>query len=106
MKAIFLNFEGKNFPYIETMGAMLSFKHETGIEASAITPEDTENNLKYIYHVVKAYCRRNKEEFNYTFEEFADRLEFGAYIQLISDINEAVMEKLNANDGGEDSKND
>lgn len=105
MKAIFLNFEGKKYPYIETMGAMLSFKNETGMDASDITPEDTENNLKYIYHVVKAQCRRNKEEFNYSFEEFADHLEFGDYIQLISDISAAVMEKVAAN-SGENSKND
>ena len=36
MKAIFLNFEGKKYPYIETMGAMLSFKNETGMDASAM----------------------------------------------------------------------
>lgn len=50
---------GKRYPYRETMGAMLSFKEETGLDA----PVDTEDSVKYMYHVVKSNCRRNGEEF-------------------------------------------
>lgn len=105
MKKVHLNFEGKKYPYIETMGAMLSFKSETGIEPTAIAANDTENNLKYIYHVVRAQCRRNGEEFKYSFEEFADRLEYGDYIQLLNDLNQVVMEQMAAK-GEASSKND
>ena len=79
-KQIEIRIGEKTYPYKETMGAMLAFKQETGLDA----PIDTEDTIKYMYHVVKAMCRRNKEEFGLSFEEFADGLDGDEYLRVIT----------------------
>lgn len=88
---------GKRYPYRETMGAMLSFKEETGLDA----PVDTEDSVKYMYHVVKSNCRRNGEEFKLSFQEFADALDGEEFIRITA----ALAERANENKDGGAEKN-
>ena len=88
---------GKRYPYRETMGAMLSFKEETGLDA----PVDTEDSVKYMYHVVKSNCRRNGEEFKLSFQEFADALDGEEFIRITA----ALAERANENKDGDAEKN-
>lgn len=89
--------DGKKYPYRETMGAMLSFKEETGLDA----PVDTEDSVKYMYHVVKSNCRRNGEEFKLSFQEFADALDGEEFIRVTS----ALAEKAKENQKEDTEKN-
>lgn len=75
---------GKRYPYRETMGAMLSFKEETGLDA----PVDTEDSVRYMYHVVRSNCRRNGEEFKLSFQEFADALDGEEFIRVTAFLAE------------------
>lgn len=79
---------GKKYPYRETMGAMLSFKEETGLDA----PVDTADSVKYMYHVVKSNCRRNGEEFKLSFQEFADALEGEEFIRITAALAERAKD--------------
>ena len=62
---------GEKYHYIETMGAMLDFKQETGKDM----PDGLEETLKYMYHVVKSVCRRENKPFELSFDDFADGLD-------------------------------
>lgn len=79
---------GKKYPYRETMGAMLSFKEETGLDA----PVDTEDSVRYMYHVVRSNCRRNGEEFKLSFQEFADALDGEEFIRITSALAERTKD--------------
>lgn len=70
-RQIEIEINGEQYPYVETMGAMVGFKQETGLDA----PVDLEDTLKYMYHVVKAACRRKSIPFELSFQEFADGLD-------------------------------
>lgn len=76
--------DGKRYPYRETMGAMLSFKEDTGLDA----PVDTADSVKYMYHVVKSNCRREGIEFGLSFQEFADALDGEEFIRITSALAE------------------
>lgn len=101
MKQITITVGGNEYPYVETMGAMLSFKEETGVEPSTITPNDIDTNLKYMYHVTRSACRREGVGFPYTFEGFIDALESVEYIRLVTAIAKYAEEALK----GDDAKN-
>ena len=47
-KQLSINVKGTEYPYIETMGALLSFNRETGLDM----PVNLEDNLKYMYHAL------------------------------------------------------
>lgn len=75
--------DGQEYTYRETMGAMLAFKAETGLDA----PEDLEDIVKYMYHVVKSNCRRERKEFNLSYQEFVDGMdaaEFQRFVEIFT----------------------
>lgn len=74
---------GVEYPYIETMGALLDFQEETG----KLEPAGLAENLKYIYCVVRSACRRLGREFDMTFQEFADSLDPVEFDRLITAIS-------------------
>lgn len=86
---------GKTYPYRETMGAMLAFTEETGLDA----PVTTQDNLKYMYHVLKSQARRHDGvPFDMSFEEFVDGLYADDYLRLTAD-------QANDAEDGDDEKN-
>lgn len=80
-KQIDIEINGKKYPYRETMGAMVAFKQETGLEA----PVDTESTLIYMYNVVKAICRRNGQDFDLSFQQFIDGLDGDEYLRVVGE---------------------
>jgi len=92
MKQIKITIGGTEYPYQETMGAMLAFKRETGLDITQVAPEDTENNLKYMYQVVKHTCKVTGREFKMTFEEFVDNFHSLEYSRLLLDIADQVSD--------------
>lgn len=96
-RLIEIEINGEKYPYIETMGAMMGFKQETGLDA----PVDMEDTVKYMYHVVKAVCRREKRPFDLSFEEFADGLDGEEYLRVTAAL--AAKTSGNAKEG--DGKN-
>lgn len=85
--------DGQEYTYRETMGAMVDFKNETGLDA----PEDVEDILKYMYHVVKSNCRREHREFNMSFREFADGLDGDEFQRFTETINSSAQEEPGKN---------
>ncbi len=89
VKTYSIEVAGKKYPYRETMGAMLSFNEETGLEA----PVTMKDQLKYMYHVLKSQGRRSDGvPFDLSFEEFTDGLNADDYLNLIADMEAAVTE--------------
>lgn len=80
---------GKEYPYVETMGALLDFQDETG----KLEPAGLAENLKYIYCVVRSVCRRNGQEFTLTFQEFVDALDPAEFDRLIKAISADNLDK-------------
>ncbi len=76
-----IDINGKKYPYRETMGAMVAFKQETGLD----TPANTEDTLKYMYHVVKAMCRRTGQECDLTFQQFIDGLDGDEFLRIVGE---------------------
>lgn len=102
MKQITILIGNNEYPYVETMGAMLSFKEEFGIEASAIEAGNIEQNLQYMYHVVRSACHRQGIPFDMSFEEFCDNLEGLEYTRVRAEIARRLERVLK---GDSDEKN-
>lgn len=83
-RQIEIEINDRKYPYLETMGAMMSFKQETGLDA----PVDLEDQVKYMYHVVKSACRRKGEEFTLSFQEFADGLTGDEFLRVTAELAE------------------
>ena len=96
-RPIEIEINGEKYPYIETMGAMISFKQETGLDA----PVDMEDTVKYMYHVVKSVCRRENRTFDLSFEQFSDGLEGDEYLRVTA----ALAAKASGNTKEGDEKN-
>lgn len=96
-RQIEIEINGEKYPYIETMGAMMGFKQETGLDA----PVDMEDTVKYMYYVVKAVCRREKRPFDLSFEEFADGLDGEEFLRVTA----ALAAKASGNTKEGDEKN-
>ena len=80
-KQLEIEINGKKYPYKETMGAMMDFKQETGLDS----PVDTETTLKYMYHVVKAMCRRSGQECDLTYQQFLDGLDGDEFLRIVNE---------------------
>lgn len=87
-RQIEIEINGKKYPYIETMGAMLGFKQETGKDM----PEGLEETLKYMYHVVKSVCRRENKTFDLSFDDFADGLDADEFNRVFLGLAESAKE--------------
>lgn len=75
----------RDYPYIPTMGALIAFKEQTGLEAQEVPPADTALNVKFAYCVVKYACLHCKEEpLALSFEEFCNGLPVDEYYKAIA----------------------
>ncbi len=100
-----INIKGVSYPYYETMGAMLDFKTQTGIDVADVKPKDTELQLKYMWLTVNAAAKRSGVAApQCTFEEFTCDLTGVEYLRVQKENAEAVAKVLN--EQGADSKNE
>lgn len=71
--------DGEAYPCYVTAGAMLRFKRESGREVTEMQGT-FEDMLLYLYCCVKSASRRERKDFSYAFEDFADAV-------MVEDIN-------------------
>lgn len=71
MKRIEISVNGKTYPCMPTMGAMLRFKTLTGRDVTQMEQGVTDT-LTYLYCCVQSACDREKKKFGLTLMEFAD----------------------------------
>lgn len=69
--------KGKELPCRVTMGALLRFKHLTGMEVSELKDSDVEGVLMFVYCCVASACNADGVELGMDAETFADCLEPG-----------------------------
>lgn len=75
----------KDYPYIPTMGALIAFKEETGLEAHEVPQADVVLNVKFAYQVVKFACLHCREApLELSFEEFCNGLSVDEYYKAIA----------------------
>ncbi|MEG0807658.1 MAG: hypothetical protein RR410_04825 [Alistipes sp.] len=87
----------KEYPYLPTMGAMLAFKEETGIEVTDVSPADSLLNAKFAYFVVKYACLHTREEaFGLSFEEFCSGLSTDEYYRVVAETLQAGQKQIDA----------
>lgn len=70
-----ITINGKAYPCGMTMGAMLRFKRETGKELSEMDATSLSELCVFLWCCVASACRREKVEFAYTLDDFADNLD-------------------------------
>lgn len=75
-----VSFNGKTYPMVLTMGAILEFKRLTGKDVSSLEGDDLEGLLAICYCCLASACRAKEMEFPYTLQAFADNC-------TIEDIN-------------------
>jgi hypothetical protein len=66
---------GKEYPCRVTMGAMIRYKRDTGVDVSALDTTDIESMVRFVWHCVMSACKADGIEFEMDFDEFADRLD-------------------------------
>ena len=64
--------KGKELPCRVTMGALLRFKHLTGMEVSELKDSDVEGVLMFVYCCVASACNADGVELGMDAETFAD----------------------------------
>ena len=77
MKKRTIRVKGKELPCRVTMGALLRFKHLTGMEVSELKDSDVEGVLMFVYCCVASACNADGVELGMDAETFADCLEPG-----------------------------
>lgn len=74
MKKFEVTVNGKTYPCYPTMGALLRFKKEAGVEITEVG-ESLSSMCVYLWCCVKSACNREKVAFDYTLEDFADNID-------------------------------
>lgn len=77
-----LTIRGKQYPFRTTMGALLAYKRERGVELSQIDPADIEANLYFVYLCFLSTCRADGTQIEITFEEFCDYVDIDQLAEL------------------------
>lgn len=85
MKKVVIN--GTEYPFRTTMGAMLRFKREHGIDLGELEQTDVEGLLKFMWCCIKSACSADGVEFNLSFDEFADCITPEAFGDLCAELN-------------------
>ena len=85
MRNIKLN--GKEYPCMMTMGALLRFKEMTGVNPSELDVNDVDLLIKLIYCCVKSACKREGVAFEFDLLDFADELD----IESMSEVSKDLM---------------
>ena len=65
---------GKAYPCVETMGALLRFKEETGRELTELAKNPSDVAI-YLWCCVRSGCKRDGIEFPLSLMEFADNID-------------------------------
>jgi len=73
MKSI--SIEGKEYPCLITMGAMLRFKEQTGREVSELSSGSLSELVVFLWCCIASACAKEKVEFGMSVMEFADSIE-------------------------------
>lgn len=96
---ITIKLNGKEYPYIETMGALVAFKAEEGIEISDVKLTDSTHQVKYMYLVLRGACRHlGQEEFPLTFDEFCTALTGDEFLRVRLALAKEVKKRLAENE--------
>lgn len=86
MKTITIN--GKELPCRITMGAMLRFRNMTGHDVSVMKNDDISELVTFLYCCVASACNADQRPFNYTLEDFADRIDPDVIQEFFKDTGE------------------
>jgi len=90
MQKVSIKIDGKRYPAYHTMGAILRFKQETGKEVSEIDANAVSEQVICCWCCVRSACRREGVEFNYSLEDFADRMSFEDVVDWAAQIGESI----------------
>lgn len=74
MKKIKITVNGAEYPAYSTMGALLRFKRETGLEFSEVKPDAPSNMVTYLYCCVKSACAHEGKPLDMELLDFADSI--------------------------------
>lgn len=81
------------YPFRQTMGALLRFKHETGKDASkAMSEGDLSAIITFFYCCVKSACNADNVKCDLTLEDFADNIDaetLNAFTAAVQKENDA-----------------
>jgi hypothetical protein len=88
-----LQIGGRDYPCRVTMGAMIRFKRDTGVDVSKLDTSDMESMVRFVWHCVASASKVDGVEFNMKFEDFADHLD-------PTTLNGFYAEMAEDNDGG------
>lgn len=95
-----ITINGKDYPCYRTMGAFLDYRKETGRDAATMT-ETTGmcDMIALVYSIVKSACRREKVDFPFTLEEFADSIMLDDLPMLVKALQGDDPEENDNQDG-------
>lgn len=85
-----LTIRGKQYPFRTTMGALLAFKREKGVELSQVAPGDIEANLYFVYLCFLSTCRADGTQIDIGFEEFCDYVDIDQLAELTGSADESA----------------
>ena len=87
---------GKEYPCRITMGAMLRFRRETGYDVNQIKSDNVADLIIFIWCCTISACNADGVEFDFSLDDFADRLDPTALNSFYQDMAEG--------DGDEEKK--
>ena len=81
-----LTIGGKEYPCRMTMGAMVEFKNETGMEVTDIEKGGMSAYVTFIWCCVRSACRADAIAFDLSIIEMADLMDLGDFARLQSEL--------------------
>lgn len=92
MKKIEVTINGEKYPCRTTMGAMLRFKRETGMEVADVTEWTFSDLCTFLWCCVASASRADGKKFDMSLLDFADNLtphEMSAWAESVRESQEA-----------------
>lgn len=86
MKRIEVILEGKAYPCVLSMGAMVRFEEKTGKPISQMDDSSVKDSMVYLYSAIEAGCQREQKEFPYDMLQLADLLTPSEFRKLVSEL--------------------
>lgn len=97
MKAFEITINGEVYPCTMTMGAFLDFKEQTGSDLSHADMTSLTDNVTFMWCVLKSSCRRNKKDFSFGLNDFADNIDMetlAEFQKLLAENMESYQKKM------------
>lgn len=88
-----IRLKGVEYPCRITMGAMIRFKHESGLDIRDVDQKDFVSVIRFMWCCVKSASNADGVQMDYDFETFADLVDAGDMTSFLDEMGSESEKK-------------